>query len=184
MKLHKEALNASYENRYFLKRTFSDVLGIHGINHCSINILSPNDEIMFFSSTPGHAFEICSRNLHHNDPIINPCNFKNKKRYSWYDANSENTLKELELAEIRERVFNFHGGFVLVRNLSGFIIMYSYAFSENSNELEERSYENENVFYAIGDWVCDKIKNLYQQYNNIDTPLKRDMNSNILFMKP
>ena len=74
---HNDVVNISFAHHHQIKTVFSDILGIDGIEHFSLDLVNPAGEMLFFSGTPQHAFEICKRGLGKYDGIISPNYYKN-----------------------------------------------------------------------------------------------------------
>ena len=57
--LHPDIHTISYKHRYQIKKIFGEILGTDGVSHFSLDLVRPDGEMIFFSSTPAHGFEIC-----------------------------------------------------------------------------------------------------------------------------
>src|SRR5262245_38660084 len=111
--LHKDVLNISFMHYYQIKKVFSDILGLDGIEHFSLDLVNPSGEMLFISGTPQHAFEICSRGLGKYDGIISPAYYENFEFYWWNDAAHKAYAQKIK--NIREGYLGLRNGFMLVR---------------------------------------------------------------------
>lgn len=163
-KLHKDAMLMSYENMAKIRQVYDEVIGIHDIDHVSINIVDPSDEMLIVSYNPAISHTIIKDGSYIYNGSISPDFYKKKHIYTWdeaYDPKVKNKIK-----------FNMqikHGinlGCVLIRQIHGFYILYSFATKKDGQNLLGNIKENTSLYYSIGDHCLDLIKDLYAIYSN------------------
>lgn len=166
--LHQEALITSYRHKFEINKVFKEVLGVHGIGHFSLDLVDPNDTMVFFSGTPAHAYEICRRGYGKYDGIISPEYYKNFEFYWW--KNASHFLYAEDINQIRSQILKLKGGFMLVRRWNDFYLIYSFAAKSNEIEFQTNVVNNINAFLQIGDWAYEEIRETYAEYTGEINP--------------
>lgn len=162
VRLHSEASTLSFENKFKIMQVMRKFLGNLRLNHISLDLCTPDNEMLFLSSNPTTGYNICSTPLWKFDGSISPTHFKNKSFY-WWD---ETYLPEAKDA-IMLRKENAHGisrGFMLSKKVEGFRFVYSFGLEENHNDNERFVQEHRDAYMQIGDLAYLGLKNLYQKY--------------------
>ena len=120
IRFHKDILVISLLNLIKIKKCYSDILGLNYIDHLSINIVNPANEIVFLSSTPLTGINVCSTDLWKHDASIHPQTFTTKNFYWWdecYDGEYYHILKS-----VKERANGLSVGFILVKKIESFLV--------------------------------------------------------------
>src|ERR1700733_9945921 len=147
MLLHKDILYISFKHRRIIKKVFDDILGIDGIEHFSLDLVNPNGEMLFFSGTPQHAFEICKRGLGKYDGIISPTYYQNFEFYWWNDA--AHVAYSDRIKKIREGYLGLKYGFMLVRKWNNFHLIYSFATKQSNPHFQSLVINKINSFLKM-----------------------------------
>lgn len=169
IKLHQNTLTLSFRYQYELRKVFSDILGLNGISHFSLDLISPDKEMLFFSSTPEHAYEICTRGYAPYDGIISEEYYKNYEFYWWRSASHK--AHQNEIQHVREKVLSLYNGFMLVRKWDDFYLLYSFATNKTANLDFQTSITNQlNRYLEMGDYAYSGLRQLYRNYSGIFTP--------------
>lgn len=162
MKFHKEVLNISFRHKYQIKKVFKNILGLYNIDHFSLDLVMPSGEMVFFSGTPSHCYEICRRGYGQYDGIISPDNYENYEFYWW-----ENTYHEKfsdKITQIREGVLGLKNGFMMVRKWNDFYFIYSFATKHRDLKFQSMIVNNINKLLEIGDFCYTEIRQIYAEY--------------------
>lgn len=168
--LHKEVLNISFLHRHKIKTVFSEILGIEGIEHFSLDLVNPSGEMLFLSGTPQHAFEICNKGLSQYDGIISPEYYQNNEFYWWNDAAHKAYAKRIR--QIREYYLGLINGFMLVRKWNDFYLIYSFAAKKNTIDFQTKIINKLNLLLQMGDHCYSKVKDIYEIYcGEYDPPI-------------
>ena len=164
MKFHTKLYDALYKHHYKIRSVAKEILGINSIDHFSLDLVDPNDNMLFFSSTPSHGFEICKRGYGQYDGIISPYNYENHEFYWWKEAAHKKYADKI--AKIREDVLQLKHGFMLVRHWDNFYLIYSFATRSKTKSFDfQTKVVNEiNYFFKMGDFVYQELKNIYASY--------------------
>jgi len=162
-KLHKDILLISLNNYNIIKKTYSAVLGLNAIDHLSINIVNPNGEMVFLSSTPYTGINICSSDLLTYDSSIHPKTYENRKFYWWEDCYASQMKFELKLE--KEIKNNLSLGFILTKKVENFYILYSFATKEKDPEIKKIIEQYQGELVNMGDYCYSEIRSLYERYS-------------------
>ena len=168
--LHKDVLDISYQHQYKIRSVFKEILGIHDIDHFSLDLVRPDGEMIFFSGTPSHAYEICKRGYGAYDGIISPDYYKNYEFYWWKDAAHKAYANKIDT--IRSEVLGLKHGFMLVRKWDDFHLIYSFATKNGSLDFQTNVINQINVFLKIGDWAYNEMQETYSEYTGNNEPPK------------
>lgn len=169
MKLHTDVLNISFAHRHQIKTVFSDILGLEGIEHFSLDLVNPQGEMLFFSGTPQHAFEICKRGLAKYDGIISPNYYQNYEFYWWNDAIHKAYADKIKA--IREGYLGLRHGFMLVRKWNNFYLIYSFATRKANTHFQSQVINKINTYLQMGDYAYLQMRDTYANYHHDEPPL-------------
>lgn len=161
-KLHPDILNILYENRCLVKKKFSEVIGFYEIDHISVTIINPSNEIVIFSSTPSIEYNLITQELWQHDFTISSSSHKNNELI-WWDTDNMNPHFN-KINNIKEQKNNYTLGMSLARKIDGFCIVYSFATKNNNADLRSYYISNINGLYDIGDHCYKSIHNIYSSY--------------------
>ena len=161
-KLHKEILFISLIHYKEIRKIYSEVLRLNAIDHLSINLVNPDGEIVFLSSTPYTGINVCGGKLWLYDISIHPETYENKEFYWWEDCYCKEMKQELQLE--KEIKNNLNIGFIISRKVQDFYIMYSFATREKDPDIKEIIKQYKRNFVDMGDYCYSGIKQIYQLY--------------------
>ena len=161
-KFHPDILNILYENRCHVKKKFSEVIGFYEINHISITIINPSNEMVTFSTTPSIEYNLITQELWQHDFTISSNSHKNNELIWWDTDNMHPHFNKIN--NIKEQKNNFTLGMALARKIDGFCIIYSFATKNKDSDLKSYYISNINGLYDIGDHCYKSIRNIYSSY--------------------
>ncbi len=169
-KLHRDTLLISLYEYIDIKKAYSAVLGLNAIDHLSINIVNPCGEMVFLSSAPSVDINIYSGDLWLYDASIHPATYQNKKFYWWDDCYLPEKGKILK--QEKQIKNNLQFGFVCVKKVENFYLLYSYATKEKDPEIKKVIEEYQTTFIDMGDYCYSRIRTIYEKYaGNYKPPL-------------
>lgn len=168
MRIKDDAPFASFKFSHEIERCFKDILGLNSIDHFSLDLVNQQGEMTFFSSTPAHAYEICSRGLAPYDGIISPQQYEKNESYWWESAHHKAYSKQIK--DIRQHVLKLRHGFMLVRKWDNFHIIYSFATKSRNIDFDNYVVNNINAFLEMGDFAYNGLRDLYAEYLDTETP--------------
>lgn len=60
-KLHHNILDILYEHRHYVIKLFREVIGFYEINHISLTLRTPLNEVVIFSMTPNIEYNLITQ---------------------------------------------------------------------------------------------------------------------------
>jgi len=170
MVLHPDILTISYRHRAVIRRAFSDAIGFQNIIHFSLDLVRPDGQMIFFSSTPSHGYEVCSKGYGAFDSTISPEYYQNREFYWWSDVRHKRFSREIEY--IKRVRHGFRSGFMMVRHWDDFHFVYSFAFNKAAPDFIEQAEDNRDQYFALGDHVYNLMRPVYFNYTDDYVPPK------------
>jgi hypothetical protein len=166
--LHPDILTISYRHRYEIKNSLKDVLGLLGIAHFSLDLIRPDGQLLYFSGTPSHGYELCSRGYGAFDATVSPHYYKNNEFYWWHDVTQGKFSQEINY--YRQERFGFTYGFMMVRYWDDFYMIYSFATRVKSPQFVDDVNDNLDTLFEAGDYLYNSMRELYSEYTENFTP--------------
>lgn len=171
VRLHPKAYEISFRHRQEIARKFRDVLGIWGIHHISIDIISPGEELIYFSTTPSMGYNLIHNQLWQHDGSISPTYYKERPYYYWHQTYDKNFYQQIK--QVKEADYGFAFGFTLVRLVEGFYILYSFATRNKDQETKDFFERNTAHLLKMGDYCYKLIREIYKCYLKNEPPIIR-----------
>lgn len=167
MKLHKDVLTISYKHRFEIRKVFREVLGIHDIDHFSLDLVNPQGEMVFLSANPSHGYEICARGYGIFYGATSPEYYENYEFYWWKDV--KHRAFSHEINHIHDK-HGFRHGFMLVRQWNDFYLIYSFATRSEDPHFPSLIINKLNELFGLGDFIYNEMRDTYTEYTNDFTP--------------
>lgn len=168
-RFHKEILTISLFNLKEIKEAYQKVLRLNYLDHLSINIINPNKEIIFLSSTPQTGSNVCSSDLWLQDSSIHPKTYEHQKFYFWEDCYAKD-FKAI-LKKEKELKNGLYCGFICAQKVEEFYILYSFATRFSDPKIKAHLHSSRNILKEMGNYCYNNIKPLYQRlYPNMKAP--------------
>lgn len=162
VKLHSNCFNFSFENLFNIKKAYKEIIGLNDIDHISINIVNPNNEMTIISLNPAIAHSIISDGSYIYNGSISPDFYMNKDFYTWeeaYDPNFKLIVKgKMQIAT------GISEGCVLTKKINGFHVLFSFACKNKKVEFKNHIEDNKQLFYKMGEHCLEQIKPIYNSY--------------------
>jgi hypothetical protein len=168
MKLHPDIMTISYKHRYEIKKAFNFILGIYTLDHFSLDLVRPDGEMIFFSATPSHGYEICSQGYGPYDGAISPEYYENFEFYWWKDVRHKAFSDEINY--IREVKHGFKHGFMLVRRWDDFYLIYSFSTKSQDPYFPTLIINKLNELLEAGDSIYNQMRPVYREYTGRYSP--------------
>ncbi|CAM4418299.1 MAG: hypothetical protein LEGION0403_FIIPPAGN_02128 [Legionella sp.] len=173
--LHSDIGDILFEYRRYIKNVFLQIKGHYEIAYFGINIISPSNELVSFSSMPHIEYNLIQQGFWKYDPHFSS-RFLNKNTLFWWDD-----IKTPFAEDIRQiKLINNHfsAGMTLSREINQFNLLYSYATNSKKKNLKE--YYDSQIFglIDIGDYFFKAILKLYSEcYGKTPLPQLNQLNS-------
>lgn len=161
-KLHKDILSISLSHYKEIRKAYSEVLMLNAVDHLSINIVNPEGEIVFLSSTPYTGINVCRSGLWLYDTSIHPAIYENKEFCWWEDCYCQEMKDILHLE--KEIKNNLNIGFIFSRKINDFYLLYSFATKEKDLDIKNMITQYQKTFLDMGDHCYSQIQSIYQRY--------------------
>jgi hypothetical protein len=166
--LNKANLEILFGHKKEISRNFSDVLGLHLINHIAIYLVNQTNELTIISSTPSVEFNLIENKLWLYDGAFNPKHLPNLHVGTWQALYSHLHFKQL--MEQKETHHGFTYGLNLVRHLKEYTILYSFATRSLLNNIVDYYQGIQEELLQIGDYAYNLNNHIYSIYNRNCTP--------------
>jgi hypothetical protein len=169
LKFHQDIFMISIENLAEIKNAYRDVLRLKYIDHLSVNIVSPENEIVFLSATPATGINVCASGLIKYDSSINPLVFKTKDFYFWDDCYEESHHDVLKF--FKEKSNGLTLGFICSKQVNDYSLLYSFATSGDPDLMRRDIADFKDTFFQMGDECYNRVRELYISVTkNCDAP--------------
>lgn len=165
LNFHHKLFSASLWHQEAIKRAYKDVLGLNYIQHLSINVINPKNEILFLSSTPTTALNIFRNELIKYDNTLHPTVFKNKAFYWWDECYTPTMAAEVKWH--KERRNGLACGFILTEKINDYHFMYSYGAKKDNPEIRQHVLNLQDYFLAAGKHCYERIQSIHAKYEEI-----------------
>lgn len=166
----------SYSHSHEIQKIFTKYIkGEMCLDHFSINVVLPNDDVIFLSPTPKMAEELCKKNFVNHDSNYKKESYEKYTIYPWRSV--EKHKMDSVINHLKEEKFCMHNGMMIVRNIgNGCYVMYSFATHKKekfSGQLYFLYHCKANYIAEMGDYMyneLNQIVNFYAQESNIIMP--------------
>lgn len=141
--LHPQASDLLFKHYRSMARIFRDVLGQLEIDYMAIAILTPKDELLFFSSRPGIEWNLIEHNLWLSDVRFQYDSFKQEQIQLW-----------------EHRPPDFCIGFSIPSVVDEFRVIYTVASKSNNEAIQKMIFNNIAMLMRMGRFC---LKNILQE---------------------
>ncbi|MFC3908831.1 hypothetical protein ACFORL_07045 [Legionella dresdenensis] len=167
--IHPNIIDILFKHKKEISRKLADLKGLYFIDHVSLVLINPGDEMVIFSMTPSVEFNLLVQGLWQHDLSFRPQTYVNQEILFWekaYTAGYQNEIKR-----VKETEHHFSLGLSVMRKINSFHFIYNFATRHTGVDM--RSYYQELVpaLYALGDYGYKQLQPIYQQYCQYASPL-------------
>jgi hypothetical protein len=147
--LEPRALATSFKEFPSIKRAYTNVLGMHNIDHFSINVVLRNGKMLVFSIRPEIAYTLySSRRGIEQDLAISPTFYNNLDFYFWDDCYKEDSKREL--MSKKEEKFGIKAGAVIVKEIDDIKYLLSFGTKSSEDNFRTDIVHNKSLYESIG----------------------------------
>jgi hypothetical protein len=147
--LDARALMTSFKEFPSIRRAYANVLGMHNIDHFSINVVLGNGKMLVFSIRPEIAYTLySSRRGVEQDLAISPTFYNNLDFYFWDDCYKEDSKREL--MSKKEEKFGIKAGAVIVKNIDDVKYLLSFGTRTSEDNFRTDIIHNQSLYESIG----------------------------------
>ena len=161
--LDERARFTSFMEYSHIKKAYGEVLGLHGIDHFSINIVPSSGKMLIFSIRPNLAHTLYrNQSGLAQDLAISPLFYENLDQYFWDDCYNPNT-KHL-LLEKKEKLVDLKDGAVFVHRESDVTYMLSFGTKGDKDKFRQDIKLNPAMFRSAGLYCLELMSNKFCKY--------------------
>lgn len=159
---HPNYIEALFSFKAETSKIFSNVLGLHKLNHIAITQINSKEEILTFSSTPAMEFNLFNSQLWQFDKSYHPDWYKKCEHASWQSLYMSNHYDELYY--LKQLKHSYAMGYSLATKFEDKFFIYSFA-SEDFSEQEQLLAEQSIVLYKIGFYCATLLNPLFKRFD-------------------
>ena len=127
-----------------------------------------SNELLYFSSQPSLGYNLITKDLWQYDCCWDPSVYKNHSFYLWEDAYCKNFYGELK--KWKEEKYNYTLGFILVRKVSEFFVIYSFETKSRNKDIFHFYNNSLNDLLGMGDYCFNLLLPIYNKYASFAPP--------------
>lgn len=180
--LNKSNVDLLFSHKKELSSKFSDIIGLHFIDHLSVFLLDPNNELTIISSTPSVEFNLINTGLWFYDHTFSPKTFTDGHLDTWETFYHPIYSKLLALE--KKQAHRFTHGINLVRQINHHTVLYSFATRNEFGDPDKYYQEIKGDLLLIGNHSYNLIRNIFSMYALDHEPPTITNNPMITVRKP
>lgn len=165
--LHPDIANILFRHRKQVSLQMSNIIGIHHIDYVSYSIITPNNYLVIFSSTPSVEYNLMQLNLLHLDSMYNPALHTDTKLCWWNRAYTLSAATSLRKA--KETDHGFTHGFGFGRHTPDFKMTYSFATRADIPHAKLFYLSHHADLIKLGDYGLEQLTHITGQYLGPET---------------
>ncbi|NCT56612.1 MAG: hypothetical protein GW760_02730 [Legionella sp.] len=150
---------------------FSDVIGLHDIDHISLTTISRQNELTILSYRPAVEFDLIKTDLWHHDRSYHPDFFKTRQCKLWTDLYNHD--RYTELMHVKQTSKHLRAGISTTVAYSNCILLLSFATQSKHPEAGKRLLEAHPDLIKMGRYCFQKISHLFLPYLGKTTAQKK-----------
>lgn len=177
---HQDIERMSFENFWKIRKTYKEILGLHGIDHFSMNIVDPNHKTATFSYTPAILSNLIHTGLYRYNGAMSPTYYEHLDFFTWEQC-YDRRFSELMKIQM-EKKFGINLGLAFVRKIGGFHLIYIFATKGSKTALLEETLDK-TPFLSMGDHCYDLLRETYSQYSEHHEPPHLHLNQEDIHAK-
>lgn len=169
--LNPEAKRLIFEHARPAHHVFSDVIGLHDIDHLALTTISPQNELTILSYKPAVEFDLITTDLWHYDHSYHPDFFKTRQCKLWSDLYDPN--KYAELIQVKQHSKHLRAGISTTLSYNNCILLLSFATQSKHPDAGQRLLEAHPDLIKMGRYCFQKISHLFLPYLGKTTAQKK-----------
>jgi len=160
--LNPHAKTILFQHKRAAYRVFSDVIGLHNIDHISLTTISPKHELTFLSYTPALEHNLITRDLWAYDLAYHPDFFKQRQCKLWSDLYHKD--KYSELMQLKQQIPHFRAGLSTTLSYTNCTLLLSFATKSKHPEAGKQLLEVHPELMSMGRYCFQHISHLFMPY--------------------
>jgi len=166
LSLHPEWLTTLFAYKSKTRAVFSDVLGLHEVNHIALAYVSHKQSLLTLSSTPSLEYNLFSSPLWRLDNTYNPNWFQHCKHAHWQSLYTPERYDELYY--IKQAKPRYPLGLSMVTTLGDGHMIYSVASASDTNDTQTIFKTQQHELLQLGQYCMTQLLPLLLDGNMAD----------------
>ena|SRR3990167_3338952 len=155
--LHPQAGDLLFKHYRTISRIFRDVLGQLEIDYMAIALLTPNNELLFFSSSPGIEWNMIEHNLWLSDARFQHDFFMQEQAQSW----------------CKHKPSVFRVGLSIPSVVDEFRVVYTFASKSNDTATQTKIRNNIAMLIRMGRFCLKNILYELPAFSQKSSPIQQ-----------
>ena len=165
--LHPKAHDCLFQHYRALRNIFHDVLGHLELDYLSIVLISPSQELIYFSSSPSLELNLIELNLWQHDPIL--CiDMLDEEIVVWNEIYQNTALFKLRHYKMEKSGICF--GLSIPSRFKQFKVIYSFGMYQHEAKLEQELTKNIITLKAMGKFCLQNIFEVFSADEILEKP--------------
>ena len=154
--LHPQAQAFLFEHFRTVNRILHDVIGLLGVDYMGITLLTPTDELLFFSSRKALEFNLIDKNIWQFDASYHPDFIKQDRARLWEELYHEDWREMLHYH--KQKTFGYTMGISVPTEFDEYRVVYSYAWKSTDAAIKIQILNRIEQLTCMGRYCLQKIK--------------------------
>jgi hypothetical protein len=150
---------------------FSDVIGLHDIDHLALTTISPQNELTCLSYSPIIEYNLMDTGLWHHDRSYHPDFFTTRQCKLWTDLYDQNQYAEL--MQVKQNTKYLRAGISTTLSYNNCILLLSFATKSKHPEAGLRLLQAHPELIKMGRYCFQNISHLFMPYLSKPTGQKK-----------
>ncbi|MDF1683179.1 MAG: hypothetical protein P1U36_00835 [Legionellaceae bacterium] len=160
--LNPHAHKLIFKHARVAHQIFSDVIGLHDIDHLALTTISPQNELTILSYRPAIEFDLITTDLWHYDRSYHPDFFKTRQCKLWTDLYDQD--KYAELMQVKQHSKHMRAGISTTLSYNNCILLLSFGTKSKHPEAGQRLLEAHPELIKMGRYCFQNISHLFMPY--------------------
>ena len=157
MTLHPSAESMLFLHYRTIRSIFNRVLGLIEVDYLSITLLTPQNELIFFSSYPSIEQNIIEQNLWQTDPSYQAHFFYQNRAQSWDELYPKETFNQLR--QYKQDIPAFSTGLSIPTQYNQYRVTYCFALKSKHTLIQQAFQKNIKNLTSLGQFCLQNIVN-------------------------
>jgi hypothetical protein len=153
--LHPKANDCLFQHYRALRNIFHDVLGHLELDYLSMILISSEQELIYFSSSPSLELNLIELNLWQQDPILHLAEKKEGDCLIWNDIYENSAHFKLRHYKMEKTQICF--GLSLLSHFRDYKVIYSFGLYRDELSLDQGLIQNIDTLKAMGKFCLQNI---------------------------
>lgn len=159
--LHPKANDCLFQHYRALRNIFHDVLGHLELDYLSMSLISPEQELIYFSSCPSLELNLIEMDLWQHDPILLMIDNSDANRLVWNEVYKDSAHFRLRHYKMEKTGICF--GLSVLSHFRDFKVIYSFGLFQHEASLDQGLIQNIDTLKAMGKFCLQNIFEVFSK---------------------